>query len=100
MESPNNLVKINKYIEDSFRTGLSLIKNNLSNKLINGPISKKNFLKKKHLGITEYLTKKHSIKKYAMLIYNRRLSVCPITTHLPIKQVTKKINKKSNRKTR
>ena len=30
-----------------------------------------------------------------MLIYNKDLSVCPITTHLPIKLITKKINKKT-----
>jgi 4-hydroxythreonine-4-phosphate dehydrogenase len=30
-----------------------------------------------------------------MLIYNKHLSVCPITTHLPIKLIAKKINKKS-----
>ena len=29
-----------------------------------------------------------------MLIYNKKLSVSPVTTHLPIKQVAKKINKK------
>ena len=29
-----------------------------------------------------------------MLIYNKELSVCPITTHLPIKLVARKINKK------
>ena len=29
-----------------------------------------------------------------MLIYNKELSVCPITTHLPIKYVAKKISKK------
>ena len=29
-----------------------------------------------------------------MLIYNKKLSVCPITTHLPLKQVAKKISKK------
>ncbi len=29
-----------------------------------------------------------------MLIYNKKLSVCPITTHLPLKYVAKKINKK------
>ena len=29
-----------------------------------------------------------------MLIYNKKLSVCPITTHLPLKQVPKKITKK------
>ena len=28
-----------------------------------------------------------------MLIYNNKLSVCPLTTHLPIKLVTKKITK-------
>ncbi len=29
-----------------------------------------------------------------MLIYNKNLSVCPVTTHLPIKSISKKINKK------
>jgi 4-hydroxythreonine-4-phosphate dehydrogenase len=29
-----------------------------------------------------------------MLIYNKELSVCPITTHLPLKLVSKKITKK------
>ena len=29
-----------------------------------------------------------------MLIYNKELSVCPITTHLPLKLVSKKINQK------
>ena len=62
--------------------------------MINGPISKKNFLGKKFLGITEYLTKEFSSKKNAMLIYNKKLSVCPITTHLPLNLVSKKINKK------
>jgi len=28
-----------------------------------------------------------------MLIYNKKLSVCPLTTHLPIKYVNKKINR-------
>jgi 4-hydroxythreonine-4-phosphate dehydrogenase len=28
-----------------------------------------------------------------MIIYNKNLSVCPLTTHLPIKYVNKKINK-------
>ncbi|MDC0442178.1 4-hydroxythreonine-4-phosphate dehydrogenase PdxA, partial [Candidatus Pelagibacter sp.] len=33
-------------------------------------------------------------KNTAMLIYNKKLSVCPITTHLPLKLVAKTINKK------
>ena len=65
----------------------------LSDKFINGPINKYNFLNKKYLGITEFISKKFKIKKYAMLIYNKNLSVCPLTTHLPLKLVSKKISK-------
>ena len=42
----------NKYIESSFRKALQLIKINKISKLINGPVSKKYFLKKKFPGIT------------------------------------------------
>ena len=50
-------------------------------------------MKKKYLGITEYLAKKTNSKNPVMLIYNKKLSVSPITTHLPIKYVSKNINK-------
>ena len=83
--------KSNNYIENCFNIALELLKKGVSYKLINGPISKKHFLKNKFLGITEYLAKKTNIKNYAMLIYNEKLSVSPITTHLPIKQISKKI---------
>ena len=86
--------KANLYVEKSFKLAIKLLKNGYSDKLINGPISKKTFLNKKYPGITEYLTKKFFVKKSAMLIYNKELSVCPVTTHLPLKLVTKKINKK------
>ncbi len=86
--------KSNKYIKDSFFVAINLIKQGFTNKFINGPISKKTFLKQKHLGITEYISDKFSIENKAMLIYNRKLAVCPVTTHLPIKYVSKKINKK------
>ena len=61
--------------------------------MINGPISKKTFLKNKFNGITEYLAKRTNTKKFAMIIYNKDLSVCPLTTHIPIKYVSKKIKK-------
>ena len=48
---------------------------------------KKLFLKKKYLGITEYLSKKTNSKNEVMLIYNKKLSVSPITTHIPIKNM-------------
>ena len=85
--------KSNEYINRSFDIAIEIIKKKISNKLINGPISKKFFLKKKYLGITEYLAHKTRTKNFAMLIYNKDLSVCPLTTHLPIKQVSKNINK-------
>ena len=85
--------KSNHYIASCFDVAIRLLKSNVSNKFINGPISKKTFLKKKYNGITEYLAKKTNTKKFAMIIYNNKLSVCPLTTHLPIKYVSKKINK-------
>jgi len=85
--------KSNHYINECFDIAIKLLKNNVSNKFINGPISKKTFLKKKYNGITEYLANKTNTKKFAMIIYNKKLSVCPLTTHLPIKYISKKINK-------
>ena len=84
--------KSNDYIATCFDIAIKLLNNNVSNKFINGPISKKTFLKNKYNGITEYLADKTDSKKIAMVIYNKKLSVCPLTTHLPIKYVSKKIN--------
>ena len=83
----------NRYIEESFNIALKLIKTGLTNKFINGPLSKKYFLKNKYLGITEYLAKKTNTNNFAMLIYNKKLSVAPVTTHLPLKLVAKNISK-------
>ncbi len=86
---------VHKYINHSFDIALLLYKKNKNINIINGPVNKKRFLKKKFLGVTEYLkfkTKKKS--DIAMLIFNKELSVCPLTTHLPLKDVHKHINKK------
>ena len=87
--------KSNSYIKECFEIAFKLIREKYSDKLINGPISKKSFLNKKCLGMTEYISSKFLVKKSAMLIYNKNLSVCPLTTHLPLKFVTKNINKKT-----
>ena len=86
--------KSNKFIENCFQVAFEILKQKKIYKFINGPISKKNFLGSRYLGITEYISKKFSSKKNCMLIYNKELSVCPITTHLPLKHVAKNINKK------
>ena len=83
----------NKFIENSFFIAFKILKSGITNKFINGPINK-SFLKKKYLGITEYISEYFSIKNHAMLIYNKKLSVCPVTTHLPLKFVIKNISKK------
>ena len=80
----------NQYLIKSFKLALKIIKNDYSYKLINGPINKTSFLNKKFLGITEYISKKCNIKNTGMLIYNKDLSVCPLTTHLPLKLIHKK----------
>ena len=87
--------KSNIFIKNSFELAFKIIKKYKNVKFINGPISKKYFLKKEFLGITEYISEKFLTKKTCMLIFNKKLSVCPITTHLPLKLVSKKITKKN-----
>ena len=87
--------KSNYFIKNSFELAFKILKKGKIKKFINGPISKKSFLENKFLGITEYISKSFSKNKTCMLIYNKNLSVSPVTTHLPIKLVTKQINKKN-----
>ena len=87
-------LKSNKYINECFNKAFNIIKKNKISGFINGPISKKFFLKNKFPGITEFIANRFKIKEhYAMLIFNKNLSVCPITTHLPLSKVSKKITK-------
>ena len=62
---------------------------------INCPIDKKLIKKTTKLGLTELLASKSNIKNGSevMLIYNKKLSVAPITTHIKIKDISRKINK-------
>ena len=46
----NNSAKSNKYVENCFKEAFKILKTKKINKLINGPIVKKTFLKKKYLG--------------------------------------------------
>ena len=88
--------KSNKFIANCFEVAVKIAENNKIEGIINGPISKKFFLKNKFQGITEYLAHKFKIKKnFCMLIYNKLISVLPITTHLPINKINKAISKNS-----
>jgi 4-hydroxy-L-threonine phosphate dehydrogenase PdxA len=64
--------------------------------IINCPIDKSLF-KKSKIGVTEYLAFKCGLKNNSevMLIKNKKLSIAPITTHINLNQVSKKITKKT-----
>ena len=88
-------IRSNIYLKNCFKLAFKILRKYKINKFINGPIVKNTFLKKKYFGITEYISKEFNIKKNAMLIYNKNLAVCPLTTHLPISMVAKKISRGS-----
>jgi 4-hydroxythreonine-4-phosphate dehydrogenase len=94
-KSFDNITKnSNSYITECFNIALGILKKKNIYKFINGPISKKHFLQGRFLGITEYLAERTKRKnKVAMMIFNKQLSVSPITTHLPIKNIHKNLSK-------
>ena len=89
-------IKSNKYILKSFDIAIKFSKDKKILGFINCPISKEHLFKNKHQGITEFLARKTGQKgNEVMLIYNKELSVSPLTTHIPISKVSKNINKYS-----
>ena len=87
----NTNLKSSSYILDCFEIAHDLAKKKKINGFINAPVNKK-ILKNKYHGITEYLAKKNNVSgKEIMMIYNSKLAVVPLTTHIPIKLVNKKI---------
>ncbi len=86
--------KSNKYIFECFNLALDLVKRKKIIGFINCPIAKETLFKKEYQGVTEYLSKKANKKsKGIMLIFNKNLSVSPLTTHIPLKKVSYNINK-------
>ena len=85
--------KSNKYVLKCFEEVLKFVKNKKIIGFVNCPISKETLFKNKHQGITEFLSKKSGREgNESMLIYNKKLSVSPITTHIPLCEVNKKID--------
>ena len=86
--------KSNKFIFECFNQAIKLAKSKKIIGFINCPVSKDFLFQKKHQGITEFLSKKSgNSNNGVMLIYNKKLSVCPITAHIPLNQVSLKIKK-------
>ena len=63
--------------------------------IINCPVNKKLIKISNKVGVTEFLASKCKINKNSevMMIHNKNFSVVPLTTHINIKNVYKKINK-------
>ncbi len=83
-----------KYVLKSLDLAHHMSKNKIIKGFINCPINKKNTFKKKNIGVTEFLAKKNKVSgKEVMLIFNKKISVTPITTHIELKDVAKKVKK-------
>ena len=82
------------YIIKSLDIAIKLSKYKKIVGFINCPINKSEVFNNNH-GVTELTAKKLGILgKEAMLIYNKNLAVCPITTHLKLKHVANNLSKK------
>ena len=85
--------KTNNFIFNCFSEALNLVKEKKIIGFINGPISKETLFKSRFNGVTEYISSKIGYKnREVMLIYSKKLSVSPITTHIPVKKIHLKIN--------
>jgi len=84
-----------KFVLDSLNYAHQLALGKSVKGIINCPINK-NLLKKRNIGVTEFLASKCKIKRNSevMLIRNDNLSVSPITTHIDIKNVSRNLTKK------
>jgi len=83
------------FIKNCFECAVQIIKKKLACGLINLPINKSKFTKKKYNGITEYIADKtNNRNKENMLLFNESFSVVPLTTHIPLKEVYKEITYK------
>ena len=84
-----------KFILNSLKLAHTLALKKKVSGIINCPIDKR-LLVKKNIGVTEFLASKCNIKKNSevMIIKNEDLIVSPVTTHLDIRSVPKKLNVK------
>ena len=83
------------YVINSFKIAIKLMKEKKILGLINCPINKIEIFGNKFFGTTEFLAKKEGVLgREVMLLYNKQLSVSPITTHIKLKKVSRNISKK------
>ncbi|MDC0619354.1 4-hydroxythreonine-4-phosphate dehydrogenase PdxA [Pelagibacteraceae bacterium] len=86
-----DIKQASKFVENSLNLAHKLAVNKKVCGMINCAIDKK--LLRNKIGVTEYLANKCNIrnKSEVMLIRNKNLSVSPITTHINVRNIAKKI---------
>ena len=84
-----------KYVLDNLKFGIDEALKNKNLALVTGPISKENIIStnKTFSGHTEFIQQKTNSKEVLMLLSSDQLKVALTTTHIPLKNVSKKITK-------
>ena len=82
------------YVINSLNLGIKMACRKKILGLVNCPINKKEIFGNKSYGVTEFLGKKLGVLgKEVMLIYNKELSVAPITTHVRLKKISTNLSR-------
>ena len=84
-----------QYVLDNLKFGIDEALKNKNLALVTGPISKENIISinKTFSGHTEFIQQKTNSKEVLMLLASDQLKVALTTTHIPLKNVSKKITK-------
>ena len=84
-----------QYVLDNLNFGIDEALKNKNLALVTGPISKENIISinNKFSGHTEFIQQKTNSKEVLMLLASDQLKVALTTTHIPLKNVSKKITK-------
>jgi len=84
-----------QYVLDNLEFGINEAFQDKNIALVTGPISKENIISinKKFSGHTEFIQQKTNSNEVLMLLASDQLKVALITTHIPLKNVSKKITK-------
>lgn len=91
---PKNKIKNYTYTSLITNLAIKLLKSKKYKAVINMPINKKKYLSKNFSGYTEFFSSKMgTLGREVMLLYNEKLSISPLTTHVPINKINKFINK-------
>ncbi len=84
-----------EYLKCITNVAIKICEEEKNSTILNMPLNKKKFLKNRFPGFTEFFSYCVDKKKNEnMLLYNKKFSVCPLTTHIELKNVENNLNSK------